>query len=125
MTRDEQVKQVIRTHIEVPTHPSGGSRTCAWFLSGPFLPAQEMRRDGHFLPDEIMYNSILDGCTKQRNVSEALRLLEEMKASGIKPSNYTLSILVKLQLGSTRDICEWPYVAVSFSFRASKALCFC
>ena len=45
------------------------------------------------------YNSILDGCTKQRNVGEALRLLEEMKASGIKPSNYTLSILVKLLLG--------------------------
>lgn len=47
-----------------------------------------------------MYNSILDGCTKQRNVAEALRVLEEMKASGIKPSNYTLSILVKLRPGA-------------------------
>ena len=56
-----------------------------------------MKRDGHFTPDEIMYNSILDGCTKQRNVSEALRVLEEMKSSGIRPSNYTLSILVKLR----------------------------
>lgn len=58
---------------------------------------EEMKRDGHFTPDEIMYNSILDGCTKQRNVSEALRVLEEMKSSGIRPSNYTLSILVKLR----------------------------
>ena len=40
------------------------------------LKSQEMKRDGHFTPDEIMYNSILDGCTKQRNVSEALRVLE-------------------------------------------------
>ena len=76
-----------------------------------------MRRDGHFLPDEIMYNSILDGCTKQRNVSEALRLLDEMKASGIKPSNYTLSILVKLQLGSARDLRFAS--AVSFSCKGS------
>ena len=37
---------------------------------------QEMKRDGHFTPDEIMYNSIIDGCTKQRNVTEALRVLE-------------------------------------------------
>lgn len=51
----------------------------------------------------MRYNSILDGCTKQRNVTEALRVLEEMKASGIKPSNYTLSILVKL-LGNARRL---------------------
>ena len=50
-----------------------------------------------------MYNSILDGCTKQRNVAEALRVLEEMQAEQIRPSNYTLSILVKL-LGNARRL---------------------
>jgi len=63
----------------------------------------EMRGDGKFVPDEIMYNSILDGCAKQHRVEEALRLLEEMKTSGICPSNYTLSILVKL-LGHARRL---------------------
>jgi pentatricopeptide repeat protein len=63
----------------------------------------EMRNDGKFVPDEIMYNSILDGCAKQHRVEDALGLLDEMKASGICPSNYTLSILVKL-LGHARRL---------------------
>merc|ERR1719461_1048726 len=63
----------------------------------------EIRGDGKFVPDEIMYNSILDGCAKQRRVEEALRLLEEMKTAGVGPSNYTLSILVKL-LGHARRL---------------------
>jgi pentatricopeptide repeat protein len=63
----------------------------------------EMRGDGKFVPDEIMYNSILDGCAKQQRLEDALRLLEEMKTYGVCPSNYTLSILVKL-LGHARRL---------------------
>ena len=47
-----------------------------WLPEFPVGQTQEMKRDGHFTPDEIMYNSIIDGCTKQRNVTEALRVLE-------------------------------------------------
>jgi len=68
-----------------------------------FSVLEEMKKDGHFQPDEIMYNSILDGCAKQRNVNDALRMLEEMTQAGIKPSNYTLSIMVKL-LGNARRL---------------------
>mmetsp|Transcript_105684 Transcript_105684/g.187941 ORF Transcript_105684/g.187941 Transcript_105684/m.187941 type:complete len:866 (-) Transcript_105684:186-2783(-) len=64
---------------------------------------EEMKKDAHFQPDEIMYNSILDGCAKQRNVNDALATLEEMTKAGIKPSNYTLSIMVKL-LGNARRL---------------------
>jgi len=52
-----------------------------------------------------MYNSILDGCAKQHRVDDAMRLLEEMKSAGVVPSNYTLSILVKL-LGHARRLSQ-------------------
>jgi len=68
-----------------------------------FHVLEDMKSDENFVPDEIMYNSILDGCAKQHRVEDALRVLEEMKAAGVGPSNYTLSILVKL-LGHARRL---------------------
>merc|ERR1719207_446760 len=70
-----------------------------------FQVLEEMKSDGKFAPDEILYNSLLDGCAKQHRVDEALNLLEDMKASGTAPSNYTLSILVKL-LGRARRLSQ-------------------
>merc|ERR1719160_386393 len=61
-----------------------------------------MKRDGKYAPDEIMYNSLLDGCAKQHRSEQALKLLEQMRDSGVTPSNYTLSILVKLMGRSRR-----------------------
>merc|ERR1719453_1223361 len=55
-----------------------------------------MKKDGRMKPDEIMYNSLLDGCAQNNLVDEGLRLLEEMQNEGVQPSNFTLSILVKL-----------------------------
>merc|ERR1719191_1128648 len=70
-----------------------------------FQVLEEMKRDGKFAPDEILYNSLLDGCAKQHRVDEALSLLSEMNAGGTVPSNYTLSILVKL-MGRARRLDE-------------------
>jgi len=67
-----------------------------------FQVLKEMKRDGRFAPDEILYNSLLDGCAKEHRVDEALELLEDMRKNGITPSNYTLSILVKLMGRSRR-----------------------
>merc|ERR1719231_714739 len=61
-----------------------------------------MKRDGRFAPDQILYNSLLDGCAKEHRVDEALRLLEQMRENGVTPSNFTLSILVKLMGRSRR-----------------------
>merc|ERR1719311_1060335 len=47
-------------------------------------------------PDEIMYNSLLDGCASNSLVDEGLNLLEETQKEGVSPSNFTLSILVKM-----------------------------
>jgi len=55
-----------------------------------------MRKDTTLKPDEIMYNSLLDGCAQNNQVDEGLRLLEEMKSAGVPPSNFSLSILVKM-----------------------------
>merc|ERR1719231_1913949 len=64
-----------------------------------------MKRDGRFVPDQILYNSLLDGCAKEHRVDEALQLLEDMRKNGITPSNFTLSILVKL-MGRARRLNE-------------------
>merc|ERR1719182_593262 len=61
-----------------------------------FLILEQMKKDARLKPDEIMYNSLLDGCARSNLIDEGLRLFEEMQAEGVQPSNFTLSILVKL-----------------------------
>merc|ERR1719265_2576440 len=64
---------------------------------------KEMRTDKTMEPDEITYNSFLDGCARQHRLDEALAALDDMQADGVRPSNFTLSILVKL-LGRVRRL---------------------
>merc|ERR1719327_894515 len=63
----------------------------------------EMVASGVHEPDEILYNSLLDGCAKQHRVDDALKLVEDMHKHHVRPSNFTLSILVKL-LGRSRRL---------------------
>lgn len=57
---------------------------------------EKVRRDPKLKPDEIMYNSLLDGCAQGGLVEEGLELLKQMSGEGVQPSNFTLSLLVKL-----------------------------
>jgi pentatricopeptide repeat protein len=57
-----------------------------------FLTAN--KRD--FTLDEVIYNSILDGCAKTNNLERAMSVYEDMKLNSVKRSNVTYSILVKL-----------------------------
>merc|ERR1719453_2833365 len=68
-----------------------------------FAVLKEMTAAGKQEPDEILYNSLLDGCAKQHRVDEALELVEDMHKNHVRPSNFTLSILVKL-LGRSRRL---------------------
>merc|ERR1719235_2021879 len=68
-----------------------------------FEVLNEMRLGGKHQPDEILYNCLLDGCAKEHRLEEALVLWEEMKAQGVRPSNFTLCTLVKL-LGRARRL---------------------
>jgi len=64
---------------------------------------KEMQASGKYMPDEVMYNSLLDGCAKEQRLDDALKLFDEMKKAGVPPSNYTLSMLVKL-MGRCRQL---------------------
>ena len=61
-----------------------------------FRILRRMKEESGARPDEIMYNTLLDGCVRGNLADEGLKLLEEMQSEGVKPSNYTLSILVKM-----------------------------
>merc|ERR1719375_1747016 len=65
-------------------------------IRAAFDVLNEMRAQTNFKPDEIMYNTLLDGCAQASLVEEGLRILKLMQDEEIRPSNYTLSILVKL-----------------------------
>lgn len=56
----------------------------------------EVEKSGEFQPDEIMYNTLLDGCARQAVYERGMELFERMKQSGVRPTNFTLSVLVKL-----------------------------
>jgi pentatricopeptide repeat protein len=71
-------------------------------------------------PDEIMYNTILDGCARKGLYKRGMALLAEMQASGIRPTNFTLSVLVKLAsranlLDRAFEICE--ELSAKYKFR--------
>merc|ERR1719265_263936 len=57
---------------------------------------EDMKVNGKHAPDEVMYNSLLAGCAKEHRPDEAIQLLSDMKKYNVTPSNYTLSMLVKL-----------------------------
>jgi len=71
-------------------------------VQGGFKILEQLRKDPQLKPDEIMYNSLLDGCAQNNLVNEGLRLLEEMQAEHVCPSNFTLSVLVKLMSRARR-----------------------
>merc|ERR1719261_266352 len=79
-----------------------------------FRVFNEMRRSTSFRPDEIMYNSLMDGCAQHNRVEEGLKVLEEMQEDAIPPSNFTLSIVVKI----------WGYKAKKLdeAFRACERI---
>merc|ERR1719324_2258113 len=71
-------------------------------LDEAFQVLQDMLQTTRFKPDEIMYNTLLDGCARQGLFERGFKVLSEMEADGISPSNFTLSLLVKLCSRSKR-----------------------
>merc|ERR1719247_2813524 len=64
---------------------------------------EELRKTNNLRPDEIVFNTLLDGCSSAGLVVEGERLLAEMRAEGIQPSNYTLTVMVRV-LGHARRL---------------------
>merc|ERR1719262_274547 len=65
-------------------------------LDKAFELFEDMKKGKNFRPDEITYNTLLDGCARQGLYDRGMALLEDMQTSGVPPSNFTLSVLVKL-----------------------------
>merc|ERR1719161_2258096 len=107
MGRAEQVLKAMRAASVQPDIISYSTIVKGHCMEGDIDKAlavlKEMRSDSTTEPDEITYNSFLDGCAKQYRIDEALAALDEMQAAGVRPSNFTLSILVKL-LGRVRRL---------------------
>lgn len=73
----------------------------------------DMRRTTELKPDEIMYNTLLDGCARQGLYDRGMGLLQQMQEEGVRPTNFTLSVLVKMacrsrsnQIQRAFDICD-------------------
>lgn len=80
-------------------------------LDNAFELFEELEASGEFQPDEIMYNTLLDGCARQGLYSRGMALFEKMKKSSVRPSNYTLSVLVKVanrgkKIEKAFELCE-------------------
>merc|ERR1719277_2764628 len=55
-----------------------------------------MKKSSDLSPDEVTYNTLLDGCARYGMLDRGLGLLRDMEDAGVTPSNFTLSVLVKL-----------------------------
>eukprot|EP00340_Litonotus_pictus_P000351 CAMPEP_0170528784 /NCGR_PEP_ID=MMETSP0209-20121228/14241_1 /TAXON_ID=665100 ORGANISM="Litonotus pictus, Strain P1" /NCGR_SAMPLE_ID=MMETSP0209 /ASSEMBLY_ACC=CAM_ASM_000301 /LENGTH=716 /DNA_ID=CAMNT_0010820183 /DNA_START=44 /DNA_END=2194 /DNA_ORIENTATION=+ len=55
-----------------------------------------LKENTQFKMDEIIFNSVLDGCAKTNDFTRGLEVYADMEGMGIKKSNVTYSILVKI-----------------------------
>eukprot|EP00397_Hematodinium_sp_SG-2012_P002406 GEMP01002412.1.p1 GENE.GEMP01002412.1~~GEMP01002412.1.p1 ORF type:complete len:1423 (+),score=398.71 GEMP01002412.1:401-4669(+) len=48
------------------------------------------------MPNEVIFNTLLDGCIKNHRLQNCQQLLDDMVSSGVKPSHITLTIVIKM-----------------------------
>jgi len=80
-------------------------------LDDAFKLLHDMKQDSKICPDEVTYNTLLDGCARYGLFDRGMSVLKEMRDAGVPPSNYTLSVLVKLatrakQPGKAFELCD-------------------
>merc|ERR1719433_783987 len=72
---------------------------------------EEMKLTMKFRPDEFTYNTLIDGCARSGMYERGIMLLQEMQGNGVRPSAYTLTVIVKLadraqRPGKAFELCE-------------------
>eukprot|EP00930_Biecheleria_cincta_P015487 TRINITY_DN12909_c0_g1_i1.p1 TRINITY_DN12909_c0_g1~~TRINITY_DN12909_c0_g1_i1.p1 ORF type:complete len:765 (+),score=174.74 TRINITY_DN12909_c0_g1_i1:133-2295(+) len=65
-------------------------------MNQAFALMDEMKRNTQHRPDEVAYNTLLDGCARYGLFERGLEVLGDMRKEGLPPSNYTLSVVAKL-----------------------------
>lgn len=71
-------------------------------LDKAFELMAEMKKVALLTPDEVTYNTLLDGCARHGLYDRGISVLKDMEASGVRPSNFTLSVVAKLATRSKR-----------------------
>merc|ERR1719231_1971935 len=75
MERVPKLLEDMKTALVEPDIITYSTLVKGYCLSGDvdraFEVLEEMKRDGKYMPDEILYNSLLDGCAKQHRVDQA------------------------------------------------------
>ena len=109
---NEIYEQIKSKAIEDENYPQPDLITYSTVIKG-YCRAKEMsqvfkiydylktRED--FILDEVVYNSILDGCAKSGSIEKAELIYNDMKDKGILRSNVTYSILIKLYSNSKQE----------------------
>jgi len=80
-------------------------------LDKAFALMETMKKSASLKPDEMVYNTLLDGCARQKLYTRGMAVFKEMQDVGIHPSNFTLSVLVKLisrdkRLTEAFEVCD-------------------
>jgi len=109
---NEIYEQIKSKAIEDENHPQPDLITYSTVIKG-YCRAKEMsqvfkiydflKTRDDFKLDEVVYNSILDGCAKTGSIQQATLIYQDMKDKNIPRSNVTYSILVKLYSNSKQD----------------------
>jgi len=71
-------------------------------LDRAFELLETMKQTTTFRTDEVMYNTLLDGCARNGLFERGMEVLKEMLDEGYPATNYTLSVLVKLASRANR-----------------------
>jgi len=80
-------------------------------LDDAFQLLHDMKQNSKLCPDEVTYNTLLDGCARYGSFDRGMSVLKEMRDASVPPSNFTLSVLVKLatrarQPGKAFELCD-------------------
>ena len=57
---------------------------------------EKQQKDGKVKLDEVLYNTILDACARNKQIRKGIEIIKRMKSQQINFSNVTYSIIIKL-----------------------------
>lgn len=87
---------------------------------------RDLRSTADLKADGIVYNTVLEGCSQAGLIAEGERLFKEMQADGIAPTNYSLTVMVRLMSQARRSDKAFELVenvTHKYRFRANSHVC--
>mmetsp|Transcript_119065 Transcript_119065/g.333573 ORF Transcript_119065/g.333573 Transcript_119065/m.333573 type:complete len:654 (+) Transcript_119065:163-2124(+) len=106
--RAEQVDQAMKVYEQMRSDPASGvtpdlitfsiliKANCDAGRMETSLQLLETMLDLQLVPDEVVFNNLLSGCVRTLDAGLGRRLYNNMVQGGLRPSNATFSILIRL-----------------------------